>query len=212
MTPVQITNGAAAANQLEAATRQSAYEMTYFHDAPRAIGMANDAGSYLITGAANQDDTDVLLADLRHVAENMYSNSTTVIDAQPGGMTEAEVRKAFRVAEATSVLGRNLLVITNLDLLIGSGRHEPTKLQQFAITSLMKWTTDDESFSRTAKRHICAIMSRPDLAAHPLRAELLSSFAGKHSLIGSVHSLDSEPQEEPRRITTVPVVPAAVAA
>lgn len=193
MATIEIGNGHIIETHEETAAQPLLYELTYVHDAPQAVGYANALGSYLILGDVGKAKASLLLADLIHVAENLYQNDTTPIDCQRGSLSPNNTHELLRTAGTGAATDNNLLIINGLENVIGSGSDELTKAQKFAIDSLMRWTSPDtdqgqysHALSMGKKRKICAYMKTPEGPLQPERAALISSFAGKHALVGSM--------------------------
>ncbi len=191
MATIEIGNGHKVETHEEVADQPLLYELTFVHDAPPAVGYANALGSYLILGDVSKVRASVLLSDLVYVAENLYQNETIPFDCHKGALSPHNSNELLRTASTSAVLDSSLLIINGLENVIGSGPDKPTKAQQFAINSLMRWTSaDDDNFgypqrlTQEKKRKICAYMKTPEGRVHPQRAALISSFAGKHALIG----------------------------
>ncbi len=61
---------------------------------------------------------------------------------QNGFYFTESIEETFRLADKSiSVNANNLIIVNNLDALIGNDGTEPTKAQKLAINSLLRWTS-----------------------------------------------------------------------
>ncbi len=156
------------------------HEFTFLPDVARAMAQMDEDRSCLVAGVSALE-AKPFLSDVRYSAKVHYSMSPILLDCGIGEPTIDNVREGFSRINTVPSDPHRLVVVNNIDSLIGATNERPTQAQKYAIEAL----TDLVASSRNLNG-VLGIITWPERARGGGRAEMLGAFASKHSFTGAI--------------------------